>query len=108
MLLSLFGFLIAEAHWCGQRGSCIRADTVCDGVIKNSNKLKSMGYSAILTGAQNGISVLRACQNGGEGGIRTHDALRHTGFRDLLFQPLTHLSIKSIILKIEFRRMRRK
>ena len=28
----------------------------------------------------------------GEGGIRTLEALRLTGFRDLLFRPLTHLS----------------
>ena len=29
---------------------------------------------------------------GGEGGIRTLEGVTLTGFRDLLFQPLTHLS----------------
>ena len=40
-------------------------------------------------GANSGKFVLKT---GGEGGIRTRDALRHTGFRDRRIRPLCHLS----------------
>ena len=39
-----------------------------------------------------GTIAYRAKLEYGEGGIRTLEALRLTGFRDLLFRPLTHLS----------------
>ena len=34
--------------------------------------------------------------SGGEGGIRTHEALRPTAFRERHFRPLRHLSIEII------------
>ena len=36
--------------------------------------------------------VVQSVQFGGEGGIRTHGARRHNGFRDRPDKPLPHLS----------------
>ena len=37
-----------------------------------------------------GLDTNNTCDNGGEGGIRTHGAVTHDGFQDRFLKPLGH------------------
>lgn len=48
------------------------------------------------------LILFKAKKNGGETGIRTLGALRHDGFQDRCFRPLSHLSKFIFFIKEQY------
>jgi hypothetical protein len=64
-----------------------------------------LGYNSLAGSPIRPLSHLSNNQYLGEGGIRTHGALRLNGFQDRLLRPLGHLSslaIRDFTIKNEF------
>ena len=69
--------------------------TFCDGISIHINFISAFRIPETVHRTVSLSAIKKPLSRffyGGEGGIRTLEGVTLTGFRDLLFQPLTHLS----------------